>query len=207
MCKHLAALRAEIEARLSPYRFAHTLGVEEMAARLGQLYCPEAEEALRAAALLHDLTKELDTEAQLRLMAEHGVSLREDERRSPAIFHGITAALVIPREYPAYATDTVLSAVRWHTTGREGMSLTDALLYLADYIEEGRRFPDCVALRAAFFEAEPAKMPPEARLAHLRHILLRSLEMTLAGLEKEGREVCRDTEAAYRFLTQEKYPF
>lgn len=207
MCKNLNALREEIRQQMSPYRFAHTAGVEEMAARLARLYCPEKEDLLRAAALLHDLTKELPESEQRRIMAANGVDLRPDEDASPKIFHGITAALQIPERYPAWATPELVSAVRWHTTARVGLTLTDALLYLADYIEEGRRFDDCVTLRERFWSADPAAMTLPQKMAHLRTVLALSLEFTLDSLKKEGAAACRDTEEAYLWLKQENTPF
>ena len=203
----LALLEDAVSKRLSPYRFAHTLGVADMAERLAMLYCPEARFWLRQAALLHDITKELDDETQLRLLAEAGLTIRPDEQASPKIYHGITAPLVIARDFPAFATNALLSAVRWHTTGRAGMSLCEAILYLADYIEEGRKFPDCVALRHRFFDAEPQKMDRTARLSHLAAVVRESLEMTVADLAGVGAPVCRDTLEALDFFKTEQTPF
>lgn len=203
----LVALQSAVQARLSPYRFAHTVGVVRMAACLGELFCPSEAHMLRAAALLHDITKELTPEAQLTLLEEAGVLLRADELASPKIYHGITAPLVIARDFPLFATDLLLSAVRWHTTGRAGMSLTEALLYLADYIEEGRTFPDCVELRRRFFDARPHKMDREARLSHLALVLRESLEMTVADLTDAGAPVCKDTLEALAWLKAEQNPF
>ena len=99
----LRALRAEIATVLGEYRMRHTLGVEEMAATLARLYAPDEENMLRAAALLHDMTKELTEQQQLEILARHGVTLREDERCAPPIWHGMTAALIIPEKYPEFA--------------------------------------------------------------------------------------------------------
>ena len=203
----LAALREEMRARISPYRFAHTAGVEEMAARLARLYCPEREGELRAAALLHDMTKELERAAQLAIFEENGVTLRPDELASPKVWHGMSAALTIPNRYPTLATPVLISAVRWHTTGRAGMTLTDAILYLADYIEEGRTFPDCVALRDMFFKAAPELMEGRARLFHLAAVIRRSLEMTVEELQRSGSPICLDTEAAFHYFNENKNPF
>lgn len=192
----LRDLRGEMATHLSPYRMAHTLGVEEMTVRLAALYCPEKEPLLRAAALLHDLTKELKNGEQTAILAAHGIMLRPDEQASPKIWHGITAALEIPTRYPAFAAPELLSAVRWHTTGHVGMTLPEAILFLADYIEEGRTFPDCIALRNRFFEAEPTAMPMPARRRHLRDVLLLSFDYTLSELEASGGSVCPDSLAA-----------
>lgn len=197
----LIALRADIEKRLSPYRMKHTLGVEQMAARLAALYCPEKEMLLRAAALLHDVTKELPDAEQLQIFADHGITLRPDEQASPKVWHGMTAALIIPRSYPDFADAELISAVRWHTTGRQGMTLCDALLYLADIIEEGREFADCIALRHAFFDPVPEKMNTTARLRHLHNVLLLSYENLIPKLQARGGTVCLDSIAAYEDLT------
>lgn len=203
----LALLQRDVEKRLSPYRFAHTKGVADMAECLAALYCPEDREMLRAAALLHDITKELDGATQLALLDEAGIALRADELASPKIYHGITAPFVIARDFPAFAKAPLLSAVRWHTTARAGMTLCEAILYLADYIEEGRKFPDCVALRHRFFDAEPHKMDRAARLSHLAAVVLLSLEMTVADLAHAGAPVCRDTLEALDFFKTEQTPF
>ena len=197
----LTALRADVEKQLSPYRMKHTLGVEEMAARLAVLYCPEKEGLLRAAALLHDVTKEFTDAEQLQIFADHGVTLRPDEQASPKVFHAMTAALIIPERYPDLADAELLSAVRWHTTGRAGMTLCEALLYLADIIEEGRDFADCIALRHAFFDPVPEKMDTKARLRHLRDVLRLSYENLIPKLQARGSAVCLDSIAAFEELT------
>ena len=197
----LTALRADVENRLSPYRMEHTLGVEQMVARLAALYCPEKTMLLRAAALLHDVTKELSDAEQLRIFADHGVMLRPDEQASPKVWHGMTAALIIPERYGDFADAELISAVRWHTTGRAGMTLCEALLYLADIIEEGRDFADCITLRHAFFDPVPEKMDTKARLRHLRDVLLLSYENLIPKLQARGSAVCLDSIAAYEDLT------
>lgn len=101
-------LAAEVQKRLSPRRFAHTKGVEETAAAMAALYCPEKEEMLRAAALLHDVTKELPQEEQKEILARHGVTLRADEAAAPEVLHGMTAALIIPEEFPTFAAPELI---------------------------------------------------------------------------------------------------
>ena len=54
--KMLNDLRESLKTKMSGFRLAHTLGVEEMAVRIGEIYCPEKLNILRAAALLHDMT-------------------------------------------------------------------------------------------------------------------------------------------------------
>ena len=189
----LSALRREVATHLSEYRMAHTLGVEEMAAELAELLCPAQKNLLRAAALLHDVTKELPDEEQLALLRASGVALRADEQASPQIWHAMTAALVIPARYPDFADAALISAVRWHATGRVDMTLTEAIVYLSDYMERGRRFADCIAVREAFFGAAPQEMTARARRRHLRDALLLSYEKTVLKLQARGQGICADT--------------
>ena len=41
----------------------------------------------------------------------------------------------------------VLDAIRYHTSGRPGMTLLEKIIYLADYIEPGRHFPGVEEVR------------------------------------------------------------
>ena len=201
--KMLDALREQIKGSMSPKRFAHTAAVEEMVARLCALYCPEYTMQLRAAALLHDLTKELAPEEQEALCEEYGIPVDEGQRLSPKTYHAKTAAARIAREFAAFADPIIIDAVRWHTTGHAGMTLTEKLLYLADYIDESRTFPTCVLLRRYFFGAEPELMTEEERERHLRATLLLSYEHTLKDLLAEGAPIDADTTLARNELLVE----
>ena len=189
----LERLREDVRATMSEKRFAHTLGVEQTVAEMAALYCPEKTGVLRAAALLHDCTKEYDAGKSAQVLAREGITLRPDEMASPATHHAITAPCEIERLYPELADPVLLSAVRWHTTGHAGMTLCEAILYLADVIERGRRFADCIALREQFFGADPAAMSMAERRRHLRDVLLLSYDKTVAKLQARGQNVCLDT--------------
>ena len=191
--EQLEALRADVTGKMSQKRGVHTLEVEKMAARLSALYCPQKESILRAAALLHDITKEYKTEMQIMLSAEYEIEISRDDLYAPKTFHARTAAAMIPDKYPEFSDGEIISAVRWHTTGRAGMTLSEKLIYLADYIDMSRTFFDCVALRNYFFDAEPEKMSECERLVHLDRTLVLSFDMTIKGLLKEERIINRDT--------------
>lgn len=198
--QQLDALRKELSGLISPKRFAHTLGVERMAVRLGQLYCPDCIPQLRAAALLHDITKEESLEKQLQLCQKFGIIVSETDRLAPKTFHAKTAAALIPEKYPAFADPTVVSAVRWHTTGHAEMTLCEHLIYLADYIDDTRKFEDCVILRDMFWNADPDAMDAEQRMAHLYRVLLTSYDMTIRGLLEDGAPISEDTFHARNYL-------
>lgn len=202
--KAIAALRESVASKMSEKRFRHTAAVESMVARLATLYCPEEENVLRAAALLHDITKEYDTDTQLELCRRMGIPTDESDRLAHKTLHARTAAVLIPEDYPDFNHETVISAVRWHTTGRAGMTLCERLLYLADYIDDSRLFPDCVRLRTLFWRPNVAEMTEEERISHLNRILILSFDMTIRALVNEGAIVSPDTVEARNALVMEE---
>ncbi len=200
----LDELRASIQNSMSPKRYTHTCAVERMVTRLCELFCPECTTELRAAALLHDITKEESLEKQLQLCREFDIIVQSGDVLAPKTFHAKTAAAMIVREYPAFASEAVVSAVRWHTTGHADMTLGEQLLYLADYIDDSRMFPDCVRLRNYFWRADPAAMDESARMAHLYDTLIMSFDMTMRHLLDENATISLDTILARNALIEKK---
>lgn len=189
----LDELRTTVCGSMSPKRFRHTVAVEVMAERLCELFCPEYTLPMRAAALLHDCTKELGVEEQIELCRTLGLPVTDADRHAPKTLHARTAAACIPTRYPTFNDPLIVDAVRWHTTGHRGMTLTEQLLYLADYIDESRSFENCVILRRYFWGAEPQKLDAEARLALLRDTLILSFDMTVRDLLSENALISAET--------------
>ena len=189
----LVALRDRVRSNMSDKRFVHTLAVEDMAARLCALFCPAHTQSMRAAALLHDLTKELGAKAQIELCEQLGLSVTDFDRAAPKTFHARTAAALIERDFPDFDDSMIVNAVRWHTTGHADMTLTEQILYLADYIDDSRTFEACAKLRQMFWDAEPANMSEKERLFHFYRVLMRSFDMTVADLVEEGKQIAPDT--------------
>lgn len=200
----IEGLRARVKALLSPKRWLHTSEVEKMAARLAELYCPQKANLLRAAALLHDITKEWPVEKHCAFCLSHGIRLSNQDIVAHKTLHARTAAALIPEMFPDFAVPELLSAVRWHTTGHAGMTITEKLIYLADYIDLSRTFPDCVALRQAFWGADPQAMKPAERKEHLRRVLIQSFDLTISGLLADGLPVAQETIAARNALILEE---
>ena len=200
----LDTLRENVASGMSQKRFRHTAEVEKMAAYLGGLYAPEKVTLLRAAALLHDVTKEYSTDMHLKICAERDIELERDALYAPKTLHARTAAALIPERYPQFADGEIISCVRWHTTGRAGMTLTEKLIYLADYIDMSRTFEDCVRLREFFMSARPEELDMPEREKHLRRTLIMSFDMTVRGLLEDGLPVNRDTVEARNALICEE---
>ena len=192
----LTALYESVRAQMSEYRFTHTAEVEKMAVRLGNLYAPDKLDILRAAALLHDITKEYGIDAHAELIECSGESLSALDRLSYKTLHARSAVELIKEKYGDFAYSEVLDAVRYHTTGRADMSVCEMIIYLADYIDDSRRFDDCVNLRNYFWDAHPENMSAEQREEHLLRTLLLSFDMTLTSLLTEGSPISIETVSA-----------
>ncbi len=196
----LAALRVKIGREMSGRRLSHTLAVEDEAKEIAKWYLPQNIPEISAAALLHDITKECTTEEQISLCERYELPVSAEELAPPKIFHAKTAAAVIVDRYPEFANQEILDAVTKHTTGDAIMSLFAKILYLADYTEKTRTFPDCIRLREYFWSAPLSSMTKEERLVHLDKTLLFSFEMTIADLIREGRPVAAATKKAHEAL-------
>ena len=199
----LDSLYASVKESMSEKRFRHTAAVADMAVRLGELFAPDKVDILRAAALLHDITKEYSTEKQLQILGDFGIMITEQDILTPKTLHAKTAALLIEHRYPEFADSEVIQAVRYHTTGRAGMTMTEKIVYFADYIDDTRTFPDCVMLRESFWSAAPEQMSEEDRQEHFRGLLVLSFDKTIEALILGGSIISEDTLAARNDLILE----
>ncbi|MBQ2729602.1 MAG: bis(5'-nucleosyl)-tetraphosphatase (symmetrical) YqeK [Clostridia bacterium] len=200
----LLVLREAVRGYQTEKRYRHTLAVEREAEALGKIFLPDDVNRLRAAALLHDITKILDVEKQLKICSEFDIMIRGEDTAAPKLFHAKTGAAVAKRDFSSYVDADILSAVYYHTTGRSGMSIFEMLIYLADYIEDTRTFEDCVTLRKMFYDGIGCVDGKKEKLEVLRRTMIRSFDMTVKCLIDEGALVDRDTiEARNWFILNE----
>ncbi len=194
----LDTLRASVSATLGEKRFAHTLSVEGEIASLAARFLPTRENELRAAALLHDLTKELSLDEQLRICERFRIALPSGIESSPAVLHAFTAAAVIPERYPAFATKEILSAVARHTVGHAEMTTFDKLLFLSDYIEPTRKPASCKAVRTAFYKTLSESRSKNDDLSALDSAVLMAIEATICYLERESLPILPESYEVYK---------
>ncbi|MFO7319516.1 MAG: bis(5'-nucleosyl)-tetraphosphatase (symmetrical) YqeK [Clostridia bacterium] len=138
---------SDVRARMDGPRFQHTLGVVETAAQLARRFGVDEAKA-RAAALLHDVARGYSRERLLKEADEFGIVLTELERRAWVLAHAPVGAEVARREFGVDDPE-VLAAIRYHTTGRAGMSKLEKVVFVADYIEPGRSHPGVGPVRRA----------------------------------------------------------
>lgn len=197
----LCCLREEVKPYLTEKRYGHTLAVEREAKRLADMMLSgdgreELTGEIRAAALLHDVTKKEDLEKQLQYCAVFGIMTKNDFSESPKLFHAITASELIKRDFPEFASPVVVYCVRWHTTGRRGMKLHESIVYLADYIEATRTFEDCVKLRDYFYEGRAG----DSLKDHFIRTMILSFDYTIKNLCAEGSPIDADTVGARNYF-------
>lgn len=185
-------LRRLVRERLGEKRFSHTLGVEQAAARLGRYLCPEDVSELRCAAILHDVTKELSHEEQCDILAESGIT-DPDDLTCASVHHSLTAPYVIKRDFSEFATERVISAVSKHTTGDSEMSVFDMIIFIADYIEDGRTYEACIGVRDRLYGALDKAECSEDMEAALLSAVLASLDNTVESLKIRKSPIHRRT--------------
>lgn len=195
-------IRNEIKATVRERRLPHILGTEAECLRLAGLFALDERqtEQLATAALLHDITKHFSGDEHLAYMETLGETVDESFILSEKTLHALTGAYYARQHFPEAVDDAVFSAIRFHTTGRADMTLLEKLLYLADFIEPTRTFPDCVALRQ-YFNDRIAENDPEAVL---HDTLILSFDMTISDLIKLRCPIHPDTVAARNFLVAQE---
>ncbi len=189
----LAELRERIRPYLKENRYAHTLEVEKEAVRLGTIYLPERIPSLRVAALLHDITKAQPYEKQLQICEKYGIILSGSDAASPKVLHAITGAAFAADVFSDVTDEEILGGIRWHTTGRDGMTVFESLIYLADFIEPTRTFEDCAALRKYFRDGLSETYDPLTLTLHLCRTMVYSFDLTIGILLREGERIGTDT--------------
>ena len=187
--EQLIMLSESVKERLSEKRFNHTLSVQRSAERIGEYFKDIDLSELSAAALLHDVTKEISLDEQRNLFENNGLLLNDEDRETTAIWHSLSAPLLIKRDFSEFATADVLSAVRNHTTGNPAMSVFDRIVFIADYVEELRSYDSCIEVRSMLFSTLSEKNTAEENEYALNKAVVASLGFTENEVLKRGRKL------------------
>ena len=198
--------KAAIKSLETEKRYNHTLGVQKEAYNLGKIYLPQKADKLSLAGLLHDITKDFSIEKQLELCKEYGIAL--EENIVPKLLHAKTGCEYAKRLFGDKIVDEeVYSGIYYHTTGRKNMTLFEAIIYLADYIEAGRTFDDCVILRNYFYEKLDLASNYSEKIEALRLSMVKSFDLTIKNLLDENKIVDNDTIEARNYFLINKNAF
>lgn len=180
-CEYIALLKG----KLDNYRYNHSIAVAEKAVELAKLYGADTEKAY-VAGLLHDIQKNLSNDEQLLFFSASAIMLTDVEKASPKVWHAISGAVYIKNELKLNDED-IINAVRYHTTGRAGMSLLEKVIYIADFTSCDRSYPDVEVLRNIVKES-------------LDEGLIYALRHTIVSLGTKTQPIHPDTLSAYNEL-------
>ena len=192
--EQIMRIRKRLPSFIGEKRLNHTFFVEKeviaLAESLEMVYniTDAQKNDLRAAALVHDITKEQPLEKQLALCEKYGID--PGSYPSCAVLHGRTAACLARELFGT--DDLVFSAVDCHTTGKEAMSVFDKILFLADYIAPSRTHDSCKKVRAFYYESLQ-KRGHAAAGAILDEACLSCLDETLSYLLAKGNIIDLET--------------
>ena len=171
-----------IRQRLSDYRFQHSMCVAEEAKRLALLHGADPDKAYTAG-ILHDIMKDTDKGAQMQILQDYGVDLDAVEQHSPTLWHARSGEVFL-RNILGVTDEDILSAVRYHTTGRAGMARLEQVVFTADFTSADRVYPDVAVIRS---------LADQSLTAAIRY----GVEYTILDLIHQGRMVHPDTLAVY----------
>ena len=159
-------------------RYLHCLRVAEIATILGEKHNLDVND-VKMAALLHDCAKFEDKTKLLKMGSKFDIIIDSVMEHSIELIHGPLGAKIAEDEYGIKDLD-ILNAIRYHTTGREDMTILDKIIYISDYIEPSRKFIGIEETRAMAYE-------------DLDMSILLALEDTIKFLMDKNRLIHLDT--------------
>ena len=131
---------------MGDYRYTHSLNVAEEAVALAKLYGCDEQKAYTAG-ILHDITKELPKDEQLQIIKNGGIILDDVQKNAPKLWHSISGSVYVQTHLGITDSD-IINAIRYHTTGRTGMSLLEKIIYTADYTSPERSYDGADIMRS-----------------------------------------------------------
>lgn len=182
----LKELTKEMEKVQSPKRMLHTAGVEFTAAALAMTYGADVEKA-QIAGLLHDCAKSMAEDKLLASCEKYNIPVTDVERRNPKLLHAKVGSCLAEKKYKITDPE-ILSAIKYHTTGKPDMTLMEKIIFTSDYIEPGRtEAPNLDEIRKMAFQN------------HLDEAVEKILADTLEYLRSGDGEMDPMTEETYQY--------
>ena len=178
-----------LKERLTEKRFFHSLCVAKEALRLSKKYGGDNEKAFLAG-LLHDICKDTDGNEQLQLLEQFGIILDTVSKNAKKLWHAISGATYLKNVLKINDAE-IISAVRYHTTAKAGMTLLEKILYLADFTSEDRDYDGADDMRKVVDMG-------------LEKAMKEALIFTVIDLKTKGNPIHEDTINAYKqYVTED----
>lgn len=124
-------------------RLLHTINTAVFAVKYAVMYGGDPDKAL-IAGILHDCAKELPDDQQKKMAIKDSGESYDIKK----LWHGPAGALMAKKQF-GIKDEEILDAIRYHTTARAKMTITDKVVYLSDKIEPARTYDDLTEVRAA----------------------------------------------------------
>lgn len=142
---NLRSFEERLKTILNKKRFRHSVAVMETSQYLAEKYGADVNKA-QIAGLLHDCAKDFSDAELLKLAEEYKLPVDEVLKHSAFLLHGPVGAELVGEVFGVHDIE-IKRAVAIHTTGDINMTLLDKIVFLADYIEPGRKFSGVDELR------------------------------------------------------------
>ena len=130
---------------VSEKRLQHSLAVAEVSVSLAARFGVDSRR-VELAGLLHDYARDIPGERLIEIAQNRGLVVTCVEKNNPVLLHGPVGAVLVKADL-GISDPEVLKAVARHTVGGPEMSPLEMIVYVADMIEPGRRFPGVEELR------------------------------------------------------------
>lgn len=144
-------IQKKLKSELDEERYTHTLGVMYTAASLAMRYDEKLMEKALLAGLLHDCAKCIPDKGKMKYCHKYRLGVSAVEQKNPSLLHAKLGAFLAKKKYHVKDPE-IISAIAYHTTGHPDMTLLDKIIYIADYIEPGRKeLPNMAEVRKLAF--------------------------------------------------------
>lgn len=171
-------IKSKLKLSISPYRYKHSENVMEVAINLAKKYGVDINKA-STAGFLHDCAKGKSEKELLELCEKFNIEVDEYKKNQPELLHGEIGALLAKIDY-GIEDEEILNAIKVHTMGKENMSMLEKIIFIADYIEPGRKFPGVEAIRKLAYK-------------DIDKAIMQALDTTIMHLIKIGGVIHPDT--------------
>ncbi len=98
------------------------------------------------AGILHDLSRDFPHTKMIKKAEELGIPVTEYEKKYPVLLHGPLAAKISSLELKLDDPE-IYEAIYWHTTGKANLGVVGQILYLSDFCEPLRNYPQAEETR------------------------------------------------------------
>lgn len=133
-----------LRERLSDEKVSHCVFTAEYLSSFAASLGISHDEAVTAG-LLHDFCRDLNKEEMLQQARAYRIPISESQMEKPSLLHGPVSAEMCRREFGI--SEAVYEAIYWHTTGRPGLEILGQALYVADFAEPTRKYPEAAEAR------------------------------------------------------------